>query len=76
MPSLLHDSTDAPNPPTHLDSQIPCDLVDLEPLVHSQNSCSEPSLLFLFPVCRCSLNVSVHVECNEVYWAVTNSLPL
>ena len=76
MPSLLQDSTDAPNPPTHLDSQIPCDLFDLGPLVQSQNSCSEPSLLFGFPVCRCSLNVSVRVEFNEVYWAVTHSLPL
>ena len=41
MPSLLQDSIDAPNPPTHSDRKIPCDLVDLGPLVHSQNSCSQ-----------------------------------
>ena len=76
MPPLLQDSTDAPNRPTHSDSQIPCDLIDLGPLVHSQNNCIEPSLLYLFLVCRCSLNESVHVECKEVYWAMTHSLLL
>ena len=50
MPSLLQDSTDTLNPPTHSDRQIPCDLVDLELLVGTHSSCCEPSLIYIFPV--------------------------
>ena len=48
MLPLLLGSTDTPNPPTHLDSQIPCDLVDLESLVDTHGSCCVPSLLYFF----------------------------
>ena len=48
MLPLLLGSTDKPNPPTHLDSQIPCDLVDWESLVDARGSCCVPSLLYFF----------------------------
>ena len=45
MPSQLQDSTDTLNPSTHSDSQIPCDLLDLELLFDTHSSCCEPLLI-------------------------------